>query len=61
MTRNHSLDEILDVALCMAKKVLVLQQDPTKKCYELDDIAEHAKQITYELEDKYVHNELRKS
>lgn len=50
VTRYHTPKELLNVALCMAKKIMRIQKDSSIKCYEIDDLALHAQQIIMEVE-----------
>lgn len=50
MTKYHKPKELLNVALCVAKKILKLQKDPHYSCHEIDDLAAHAQQIVMEVE-----------
>jgi len=46
---HHSIRELLNVTLVMSRKILEIQKDSRHKCYEIDDLAEHARQIISEL------------
>ena len=50
MTRYHKPKELLNVALCMAKKIMKLKKNTDNPCNEIDDLAAHAQQIIMEVE-----------
>lgn len=52
MTKYHKPKELLNVALCMAKKIMRIKKDGNHDCYEIDDLAAHAQQIIMEVEQR---------
>jgi hypothetical protein len=45
----HSIRDLLNVTLVMSRKILEVQKNSRHKCYEIDDLAEHARQIINEI------------
>lgn len=54
VTGHHSPRQLLNVALCMAQKIMRIQRDKSIACYEIDDLAQHAQQIIMEVEEREI-------
>jgi len=54
VNRYHTPKQLLNVALCMAKKIMRIQKDNTIACHEIDDLAAHAQQIIMEVEEREI-------
>lgn len=50
MTRYHKPKGLLNVALCIVKKIMQLKKNTEHPCSEIDDLAVHAQQIIMEAE-----------
>jgi hypothetical protein len=47
---NHTPHDVLHMAYRLCKQIIELDRDPTRKCYELDVLAQDARYIIHELD-----------